>query len=67
MLNNINSRYWRGRAEKTRALAVNDPRSESRMLRLADFYERLAEKIDQHAKLHTWRKLRPRGVSPGSK
>ena len=36
--------HWHGLAEKTRALAVKDPRNESRMLRLADFYERLAER-----------------------
>jgi hypothetical protein len=60
MFDNTNSQYWRGRAEKTRALAMKDPRSEYRMIRLADFYERLAEQIEQQ---RTWK----RRASPGLK
>jgi hypothetical protein len=60
MFDNTNSQYWRGRAEKTRALAMKDPRSEYRMIRLADFYEHLAEQIEQQ---RTWK----RRASPGSK
>jgi hypothetical protein len=43
--------YWRDRAEKTRAKAdkTQDRRSKRRTLGLADFYERLAEQIEQRS------------------
>jgi hypothetical protein len=47
MPDNSESRRWRELAAKARAVAMNDPRSERRMLRLADFYEHVAEQIDR--------------------
>ena len=40
--------HWRDRAKKARAKAeqIEDPRSKRRMLGLADFFERLAERIE---------------------
>jgi hypothetical protein len=42
-------RHWLLRAEEARAKAhdTKDPRLKRRMLGLADFYERLAEQIEQ--------------------
>jgi hypothetical protein len=47
MPDNSDSRHWHDLAEKTRARAMQDPQSERRMLRLADFYEHVAERIEQ--------------------
>jgi hypothetical protein len=65
MLDNSDSQYWqdrvehwRGLAEKTRALAMKDPRNEGRMIRLADFYERLAERA---ANMRAWGTTAPPG------
>ena len=40
--------HWRDRAKEARAKAdqMNDRRSKRRMLGLADFYERLAERLE---------------------
>jgi hypothetical protein len=65
MPDNSDPQYWRDRAKAARALAMKDPRCELRMLGLADFFERLAERIDQRAELQTRRKLRPPGMSRG--
>jgi hypothetical protein len=48
--------HWHGRAEKTRALAMKAPRNEGCLLRLADFYERLAERA---ANMRAWGAARP--------
>jgi hypothetical protein len=47
MPDSSDSRHWHDLAEKARARAMNDPRTERRMLRLADCYEHLAERIEQ--------------------
>jgi hypothetical protein len=41
--------YWRERAEEARARAdqMNDPRTKRRLLGLADFYERLAGRLER--------------------
>jgi hypothetical protein len=54
-----NGQHWRERAREARAKAdqlKENHRSKRRLLGLADFYESLAERIDQHA----WK--RPRSV-----
>ncbi len=51
--------YWRDRAKEARAQAdqtKEDRRSKQRMLGIADFYERLADRIEQHA----WKRRRGR-------
>jgi hypothetical protein len=54
------SQHWRDRAKEARTKAdqtKEDRRSKRRMLGIADFYESLAERIEQHA----WK--RRRGVT----
>jgi hypothetical protein len=41
------AQYWRDRAKDARARAMKDSRSERHILRLADFYERLADRLGQ--------------------
>jgi hypothetical protein len=53
MPDNSDPQYWRDRAKNARALAMMDPRCERRMLGLADFYERLAERIEQRTRKRT--------------
>ena len=46
------SQHWRDRAKEARTKAdqtKEDRRSKRRMLGIADFYESLAERIEQHA------------------
>jgi hypothetical protein len=47
MPDNSDSRHWHDLAEKARARAMKAPQAERRMLRLADFYEHVAERIEQ--------------------
>jgi hypothetical protein len=52
MLGEPDPRHWRDRAKEARSKAdqlKEDRRSERRMLGIADFYEHLAERIEQHA------------------
>jgi hypothetical protein len=46
MPDNYEPRRWHDLAAKARATATKDHQSERRMLRLADFYEHVAEQID---------------------
>jgi hypothetical protein len=46
MPDNYEPRRWHDLAAKARGAAINDPGSERRLLRLADFYEHVAEQID---------------------
>jgi hypothetical protein len=46
-----NSRYWRKRAERLRRVAAEtiEPESKQALLKLADRYERLAQRADERA------------------
>jgi hypothetical protein len=61
MVGEPNPQHWRDRATEARSKAdqlKEDRRSERRMLGIADFYEHLAERIEQHAWKHTSGRLR---------
>jgi hypothetical protein len=44
--------HWRNRAKETRAIAdkMNDPRAKEKMLKIVDYYERLAKQAEEQAK-----------------
>jgi hypothetical protein len=48
-------RHWRDRGEeaRTRANQLDDPESKSAMLRIADDYELLAERVEARASGHS--------------
>jgi hypothetical protein len=52
---NSDLQHWHDRAQEARAKAeqIKNPRSKRMMLGLADSYESLAQRIEQHAWKHT--------------